>query len=65
MVFPVVMNGCESWTVKKAKHQRIDASELFLQAEVGRGGGVGGRGLRREQISQDGVFGLSRPMFCK
>ena len=28
MVFPVVMYGCESWTVKKAEHQRIDASEL-------------------------------------
>ena len=27
MVFPVVMNGCESWTVKKAEHQRIDAFE--------------------------------------
>ena len=25
MVFPVVMCGCESWTVKKAEHQRIDA----------------------------------------
>ena len=25
MVFPVVMDGCESWTVKKAEHQRIDA----------------------------------------
>ena len=25
MVFPVVMHGCESWTVKKAEHQRIDA----------------------------------------
>ena len=29
MVFPVVMNGCESWTVKKAKHRRIDAFELW------------------------------------
>ena len=29
MVFPVVMCGCESWTVKKAKHQRIDAFELW------------------------------------
>ena len=29
IVFPVVMYGCESWTVKKAKHQRIDASELW------------------------------------
>ena len=28
MVFPVVMYGCESWTVKKAERQRIDASEL-------------------------------------
>ena len=28
MVFPVVMCGCESWTVKKAEHQRIDAFEL-------------------------------------
>ena len=29
MVFPVVMNGCESWTVKKADRQRIDAFELW------------------------------------
>ena len=29
MVFPVVMHGCESWTVKKAEHKRIDASELW------------------------------------
>ena len=29
MVFPVVMYGCESWTVKKAECQRIDASELW------------------------------------
>ena len=29
MVFPVVMHGCESWTVKKAEHQRIDAFELW------------------------------------
>ena len=28
MVFTVVMYGCESWTVKKAEHQRIDAFEL-------------------------------------
>ena len=28
MVFPVVMYGCESWTIKKARHQRIDAFEL-------------------------------------
>ena len=29
MVFPVVMYGCESWTVKKAEHQRIDAFDLW------------------------------------
>ena len=29
MVFPVVMNGCESWTIKKAERQRIDAFELW------------------------------------
>ena len=30
MVFPVVMYGCESWTIKKAEHQRIDAFELCV-----------------------------------
>ena len=30
MVFPVVMYGCESWIIKKAEHQRIDAFELFV-----------------------------------
>ena len=29
MVFPVVMYGCESWTIKKAKHGRIDTFELW------------------------------------
>ena len=29
MVFPVVMNRCENWTIKKAEHQRIDAFELW------------------------------------
>ena len=29
MVFPVVMYGCESWTIEKAEHQRIDAFELW------------------------------------
>ena len=29
VVFPVVMYGCESWTVKKAEHQRMDAFELW------------------------------------
>ena len=29
MVFPVVMDGCENWTIKKAEHRRIDAFELW------------------------------------
>ena len=29
MIFPVVMNGCESWTINKAEHQRINAFELW------------------------------------
>ena len=29
MVFPVVMFGCESWTVKKAEHRRIDGFDLW------------------------------------
>ena len=31
MVFPVVMYGCESWTIRKAEHQRIDAFEMVLE----------------------------------
>ena len=34
MVFPVVMYGCESWTVKKAEHGRIDASELWCRRRL-------------------------------
>ena len=33
MVFPVVMYGCESWTIKKAEHRRFDAFELQHQLE--------------------------------
>ena len=36
-VFPVVMYGCESWTMKKAEHQRIDAFELWLWRRLLRG----------------------------
>ena len=42
MVFPVVMYGCESWTIMKAEHQRIDAFELW-----------GFRGLLRVPWIQD------------
>ena len=37
MVFPVVMYGCESWTIKKDKHQRIDAFELWCWRRILRG----------------------------
>ena len=37
MIFPVVMYGCESWTVKKAEHQRIDAFELWCWRRLLRG----------------------------
>ena len=36
MVFPVVMYGCESWTIKKAEHQRIDALELCCWGRLSR-----------------------------
>ena len=34
MVFPVVMYGCESWTVKKAEHQRIDVFEVWCWSRL-------------------------------
>ena len=34
MVFPVVMHGCESWTIKKAEHRKIDAFELWCQRRL-------------------------------
>ena len=40
MVFPLVLYGCESWTVKKAEHQRTDAFELWCWS-YGEGGGRG------------------------
>ena len=36
MVFPVVMYGCENWTIKKAEHQRIDAFELWCWRKLSR-----------------------------
>ena len=34
MVFPVVMYGCESWTIKKAEHQRTDAFQLWCWRRI-------------------------------
>ena len=47
MVFPVVMYGCESWTVKKAECRRIDAFELWCWKRLLRGP----RSLRRSNQS--------------
>ena len=33
MAFPVVMNGCEVWTIKKTEHRRIDAFELCFEED--------------------------------
>ena len=37
MIFPAVMYGCESWTIKKAEHQRIDAFQLWYWRRLLRG----------------------------
>ena len=42
VVFPVVMYGCESWTVKKAEHRRIDAFELWCLRNSGESIGLQG-----------------------
>ena len=47
MVFPVVVYGCEGWTIKKAEHQRIDAFELSCWKES-----YEYFGLQRDQTSQ-------------
>ena len=43
MVFPVVMYGCQSWTVKKAEHQKVDAFELWYWRKLLRVPGTAGR----------------------
>ena len=47
IVFPVVMCGCESWTIKKAEHQRIDAFELWCWRRL-----LKSLGLQGDPISQ-------------
>ena len=49
MVFPVVMYGCESWTIKKAEHQRIDAFELWCWRRLLRVFGDSGTARRSNQ----------------
>ena len=44
VIFPVVMCGCDSWTIKKAKRQRIDALQLWSWRRLKAKGEGGGRG---------------------
>ena len=46
MVFPVVMYGCESWTIKKAECQRIDAFELWCWSRLLRDPQIAGRSVK-------------------
>ena len=56
MVFPVVVNGCESWTVKKAEHQRIDAFELWCWRRLLRVPGLQGYPPVHSKGDQSWVF---------
>ena len=55
MVFPVVMYGCESWTINKAECRRVDSFEKILML-----GGIGGRRRRGRQRMRwlDGITNL-------
>ena len=61
MVFPVVMYGCESWTIKKAEHQRIDAFELWCWRRLVRVPWTArrpNRSIRKEIIPEYSLEGL-------
>ena len=58
MVFPVVMYGCESWTVKKAEHRRIDVFELWCWSPSGRNRGLP---LRRRRGQGPHLEGRQEP----
>ena len=63
MVFPVVMYGCESWTIKKAEHQRIDAFNLWcwrrlLRVPCPKGQGRSNQSIRKEISPECSLEGL-------
>ena len=61
MVFPVVMHGCESWSIKKAEHQRIDTFELWCWRKHLRILGTARRSnqsIRKEIIPEYSLEGL-------
>ena len=53
MVFPIVMYGWESWTIKKAEHQRIDAFELWCWRKVLQ---IHWKGLGRKEIRPENML---------
>ena len=69
MVFPVVMYGCESWTMKKAEHRRIDAFELWCWKGLFRDPGTAGRSNQsilkeiRPEYSFEGLMKLKLQYF--
>ena len=61
MVFPVVMYGCERWTIKEAEHQRIDAFELWCWRRLLRAPWIVGRSnqsIQKEISSEYSLEGL-------
>ena len=61
MVFPVVMYGCESWTIKKAEHRRIDAFELWCWRRLLRvpwAARISNQSILKEIISEYSLEGL-------
>ena len=50
MVFPVVTYGCESWTIKKAEHQRLDAFELWCWRRLFRVPWTAERSIQRKPV---------------
>ena len=63
MVFPVVMYGCESWTIKKAEHQKIDAFELWCWRRLLRVPWTARRSILREISPGCSLEGLMKLKF--
>ena len=62
MIFPIVMYGCESWTVKKAERQRIDAFELWCWRRLLRGpwtAGISSQSIFKEINPEYSLEGLT------
>ena len=58
MVFPVVMYGCESWTIKKAEHQEIDVFQLWCWRRLLRVSWTARRPILKEISSEYSLVGL-------